>query len=226
MTLTQGLWICKSVFWICYWFQLAHETLYYSHVMHKLLQQFMWRSGGVQYLKTGKSEESPKHKFVCLYTVFRIPVQDLPSSQSETNDASEVEEPSSESTDSTSNSASSNTVSSSLSKHPVNIWLSLLFTAYCLLLFSSTFLSRLLLTLFFLCSRSQSLCPTWVLWCCGRSWRASWRTRASRLSPHLPLWTTIPLSSGIWCGFSAGWSCPAACPPLSLAPSTAARTCR
>lgn len=50
--------------------------------------------------------------------------------------------------------------------------------------------------------------------------------RASRLSPHLPLWTTIPLSSGIWCGFSAGWSCPAACPPLSLAPITAARTCR
>lgn len=170
----------------------------------------------------------------------RIPFQELPSSQTETNDASEIEEePNSESTDRASNSANSHIVSSSLSQHPFNIWLSF----FCFLLvvyyFSQHYHFHLdhfqkiqfdglniVLMLFFLCSRSQSPCPTWVLWCCGRSWRASWRTRASRLSPHQPSWTTTPLSSGIWCGFSAGWSCPAACPPSSLAPSTATRTFR
>lgn len=53
----------------------------------------------------------------------------------EMKEATVIEEnPRSESTDSASISARSSTVGSLLSKHPVNIWLSLLFTDYCLLI--------------------------------------------------------------------------------------------
>lgn len=65
-------------------------------------------------------------------------------------------------------------------------------------------------------------CHTWVLWFCGRSWRACWWMRETRPCP-LPLLSTNTLSSsGTSCGISVDWICQVTCLvsfwPLSTGP--------
>jgi len=85
---------------------------------------------------------------------------------------------------------------------------------------------RLVVILVFLCCRSQSPFPTWVLWCFGKNWRACWKTREIRPSHLQLLWIITPLCFGIWCGVSVGWTCPAACPDSIWAPNTTAKLLR